>query len=132
MQWTVCISGNDSAKGADVIEQELRKLPDTRVVLCTGQADTEAAGRAIEKAFAGQGYWAAGFDLSPTTLRLIKAGHVRCTVDQQPYIQGFYPVVQLTHYLRYGIVPGSMDAGATIITPDTVDRAMQLTEQQYR
>jgi simple sugar transport system substrate-binding protein len=130
--WTLCISGNDSAKGADVIEQELRKAPDIHVVLCTGQADTEAAGRAIEKAFAGQGFWAAGFDLSPTTLRLIKAGPIRCTVDQQPYIQGFYPVVQLTLYLRYGIVPASMDSGAAIITPESVDRALQLTEEKYR
>jgi simple sugar transport system substrate-binding protein len=132
VRWTVRISGNDSAQGAAVIEQELRKQPDIRVVLCTGQADTEAAGRAIEKAFAGQEYWSAGFDLSPTTLRLIKAHHIRCTVDQQPYIQGFYPVVQLTLYLRYGIMPTSMDAGATIITAETVDRAMQLTEQKYR
>ncbi len=132
VHWTVRISGNDTAKGAEAIEQELRKHPDIRVVLCTGQADTEAAGRAIEKAFAGQGYWAAGFDLSPTTLRLIKANHIRCTVDQQPYIQGFYPVIQLTLYLRYGIMPVSMDAGATIITPATADRALQLTEQKYR
>jgi len=132
VKWTVCISGNDSTKGAEVIEAELRKTPDVRVVLCTGQADTEAAGRAIEKAFAGQGYWAAGFDLSPTTLRLIKANHIRCTVDQQPYIQGFYPVVQLTLYLRYGIVPYSMDAGSAIITADTADRALELTEQKYR
>jgi simple sugar transport system substrate-binding protein len=128
----VCISGNDSAKGAEVIEQALRKDPDIRVVLCTGQADTQAAGQAIEKAFAGQGYWAAGFDLSPTTLRLIKAGHIRCTVDQQPYIQGFYPVLQLTFYLRYGIMPSNIDAGATIITPETVDRVLELTDRKYR
>jgi simple sugar transport system substrate-binding protein len=132
VRWTVCISGNDTAKGAEIIEQELHKHPDIRVVLCTGQADTEAAGRAIEKAFAGKGYWAAGFDLSPTTLRLIKANYIRCTVDQQPYIQGFYPVIQLTLYLRYGIMPANMDAGATIITPATADRTLQLTEQNYR
>ena len=102
------------------------------MVLSTGQADTEAAGLAIERSFAGKGYWAAGFDLSPTTLRLIKAQHIRCTVDQQPYIQGFYPVVQLTLYLRYGIMPASMDAGATIITPETADQVLRLTEDKYR
>lgn len=132
VRWTVCISGNDSAAGAEIIAAELRKEPDIRIVLSTGQADTEAAGRAIEAAFAGQGYWAAGFDLSPTTLRLIKAQHIRCTVDQQPYIQGFLPVIQLTLYLRYGIVPGSMDSGAAIITAEEVDRVLELTEQKYR
>ncbi|MHB8861545.1 MAG: substrate-binding domain-containing protein, partial [Pirellulaceae bacterium] len=131
-QWSVCITGTDAVKGSGIIEQQLRKHPDIRVVLCTGQADTEAAGRAIERSFAGKGYWAAGFDLSPTTLRLIKANHIRCTVDQQPYIQGFYPVIQLTLYLRYGIMPANMDAGATLITPATVDQVLQLTEKMYR
>ena len=130
--WTICITGTDSAKGSQIIEQELKKHPDIRVVLSTGQADTEAAGLTIEKSFAGKGYWAAGFDLSPTTLRLIKARHIRCTVDQQPYIQGFYPVIQLTLNLRYGITPASMDSGAAIITAETADQVLKLTEQKYR
>jgi len=102
IRWTVVVTGNDSVKGADVIAETLRANPDIRIVLGTGQSDTEAAGRAIEKSFAGRGYWSAGFDLSPETLRLIRQRHIRCTVDQQPYIQGFYPVIQLTLYLRYG------------------------------
>jgi simple sugar transport system substrate-binding protein len=129
---TVRVSGNDAEQGAEVIRQELERNPKIRIVLCTGQADTEAAGRAIEEHFSGQGYWAAGFDLSPTTLRLIKEGVILGTVDQQPYIQGFYPVVQLAHYLRYGITPSDIDAGATIITRKTVDQALELTEKKYR
>lgn len=129
---TVRISGNEISKGVDVIKDALEKNPDIKVVLCTGQADTEAAGRAIEKYFADKGYWAAGFDLSPTTLRLIKKGFILGTVDQQPYIQGFYPVIQLTHYLRYGIVPSDIDSGATIITEKTADQVLELTRQKYR
>ncbi len=129
---TVRVSGNDILKGAEIIRSELEKNPNIHIVLCTGQADTEAAGRAIAAHFPDKGYWAAGFDLSPTTLQLIKQGVIVGTVDQQPYIQGFYPVVQLTHYLRYGITPSDMDAGATIITPSTVDQALELTQQKYR
>ncbi len=129
---TVVIPGNDSIKGAEVIATALKETPDIRIILATGQSDTEAAGRAIEKYFPNKGYWAAGFDLSPKTLELIKAGHIRCTVDQQPYIQGFYPVVQLTHYLRYGIKPSDMDAGAAIIDRSNVDQVMELTRQGYR
>jgi len=132
VRWTVRVTGNDSVEGAEVVAGALREHPDVRIVLCTGQADTEAAGRAIEKHFPDKGYWAAGFDLSPTTLRLIKAGQIRCTVDQQPYIQGFYPVVQLTFYLRYGIMPSDMDAGAAIINRSNADRAIELTRQKYR
>ena len=65
-------------------------------------------------------------------LRLLKAGHIRATVDQQPYVQGFYPVVQLTLNLRYGIVPTDMDAGAIILRQSDVDRVLELTRQKYR
>lgn len=132
VQWTVIISGNDSVKGADVIADALKKHPDIRIVLGTGQADTEAAGMAIEKYFSGKDYWSAGFDLSSKTLQLIQDGHIRCTVDQQPYIQGFYPVIQLTLYLRYGIMPSDMDAGAAIIDKKNVNQVVELTRQNYR
>ena len=132
VQWTVAITGNDPVEAADVITGELREHPDIRVVLSTGQSDTEAAGRAIESNFRDAGYWSAGFDLSPTTLRLIDAGPIRCTVDQQPYIQGFYPVVQLTLYLRYGILPSDIDAGAAIIDRSNVRQVMELTKRNYR
>jgi len=132
VRWTVVVSGNDPVQGADVIAQALQAHPDIRIVLGTGQSDTEAAGRAIEAHFADQAYWSAGFDLSPTTLRLIQDGHIRCTVDQQPYIQGFYPVMQLTLYLRYGIMPTDMDAGAAIIDRANVDQVLDLSRQRYR
>ncbi len=132
IQATIRVTGNDSLKGAEIVKQELEKDPQIRIVLSTGQADTEAAGRAIAQHFPGQGYWSAGFDLSPTTLKLIKEGVILGTVDQQPYIQGFYPVMQLALYLRYGITPSNIDAGATIITQQTVDQAIELTQQNYR
>lgn len=132
LEVTVCISGNDIEKGVDVIKRQLQENPGIRIVLCTGQADTEAAGRAIDTYFSAKDYWAVGFDLSPTTLKLIKKGAIRATVDQQPYIQGFHPVVQLTHYIRYGIVPADIDSGATIITPDKVDQVLELTKEDYR
>jgi simple sugar transport system substrate-binding protein len=132
IRWTQLITGNDSREGAERIAAALRRNPDIRIVLGTGQADTQAAGMAIERHFANQGYWSAGFDLSPETLRLIKAGHIRCTVDQQPYVQGFYPVIQLTQYLRYGIKPSDMDAGAAIIDSATVDQVLKMSRLKYR
>ena len=134
VKWTVAITGNDSGKGADRVAELLRQHPDIRIVLGTGQSDTEAAGRAIEKEkdFQTGSYWSAGFDLSPETLRLIDAGYIRFTVDQQPYIQGFYPVLQLTLYLRYGIVPSDIDTGAAIIDRSNVRQVMELTRRKYQ
>jgi len=63
---------------------------------------------------------------------MVKAGTIAFTVDQQPYVQGFYPVVQLALYCRYGIRPASQDAGATVITREDVDKVLKLSAAGYR
>ena len=119
--YKVVTTGIEPKKAAEIIAAELRVNAEIRIVLCTGQADTEGAGLAVERHFAGKGYHVAGFDLSPDILRLVKAGHIEFTIDQQPYMQGFYPVVQLAQYCRYGIRPSNIDAGASLITQANVD-----------
>jgi simple sugar transport system substrate-binding protein len=65
-------------------------------------------------------------------LRLISAGVIQCTIDQQPYVQGYYPVVQLTLYCRYGIRPSDIDAGAGVVTKDDVPRIIGLSREHFR
>jgi len=130
--WKVIITGSTAEASAGVVAKALKENPDIKVVLCTGQADTEGAGLAIEREFKGGGYWAAGYDLSSQTLRLIKAGVIRFTIDQQPYIQGFYPVVQLALRCRYGIAPSSIDAGAAVISAANVAVVSELCRKGYR
>jgi simple sugar transport system substrate-binding protein len=132
INWTTVVTGNDAVAGAKVVADALRAHPDIRIILGSGQADTEAAGRAIEADFPQQDYWAAGFDMSPKTLQLIEADAIRFTLDQQPYAQGFYPVVQLTLNLRYGLAPASLDAGAGVISKKNVARVKQLCEEGFR
>ena len=130
--WKVICTTNEPKKAIELIAAELKANRDIRFVLATGQTDTEAAGAVIERDFPEQGYRAAGFDLSPEILRMIKAGVICLTIDQQPYSQGYYPVVQLALYCRYGILPSDIDAGAGIITADDVERLVALTQQHYR
>jgi len=132
--WKTVCTTNDPKKAIEVVSQELKADPAIKFVLGTGLTDTEAAGRAIERDFLGkgQGLASAGFDLTLEILRLIKADVIRLTIDQQPYIQGYYPVVQLALYCRYGIQPSNIDAGAGIILKKDVDRVVELTKQGYR
>ena len=130
--WTTVITGNDAQAGVDAIAKALHDHPDIRIIFGSGQSDTEAAGRAIEAHFANQGYWSAGFDLSPKTLQLVQDGHIRFTIDQQPYVQGFYPVVELTLKLRYGIMPSDIDAGAGVVDQGNVKQIMRWTAEGYR
>lgn len=128
----VICSTNEPKKAAELIAAELAADPEIRCVLGTGQTDTEAAGTVIESKFAGKGYKSAGFDLSPEILRLVKAGVIQCTIDQQPYSQGYYPVVQLSLYCRYGIRPADIDAGAGVVTQGDVERILGLSKEHYR
>jgi len=130
ISWKVAITGNSGEESEKVITEALEANPDIKYVLCTGQADTEGAGLAIEKHF--KGYSSAGFDLNPKILEMIRDGYVKFTIDQQPYVQGFYPVVQLALYCKYSIKPSSMDAGAGIIDRQNVDQVTNLCGQKYR
>src|ERR687894_1950005 len=73
-----------------------------------------------------------GYDLTPKTVELLKAGHIDFTIDQQPYLQGFYPVLQLYLYKISGGVtgPAETNTGLIFVTPETVDRYLQ-TESRF-
>jgi len=129
---TVMIAASTPEAGIPLISRALHDDPSIRFVCGTGQADTEAAGLAIEREFAGSGYGLAGFDLSDEILRLIRSRIIHCTIDQQPYVQGFYPVVQLALYCRHGIRSADLVSGATLITAPDVAPLLMLKQENFR
>jgi simple sugar transport system substrate-binding protein len=78
-----------------------------------------------------KGVKAGGFDLTPQTLELMGKDHIDSTIDQQPYLQGFLPVIQLYLYNISGGVtgPAETNTGLVFITPDTVDRYLETTSR---
>ena len=130
LQWRIVCTGQDPARGAELLCDAFRRAP-VRAIFGTGQGDTEAAGLAA-KALAPLRPYVAGFDLSPGIVDLIADGFIDCAVDQQPYAQGFYPVVQLALYLRYGLLPSSLDAGANLIDRSNLESARRLSRQAIR
>ena len=128
----VAITGIHADAASRVIADALKANPEIKTILCTGLADTEGAGMAIEKEFADQNILAAGFDLSLIVVESIRNGHLVFTIDQQPYMQGFYPVIQLVQNIRYGIIPNDMNAGASVVSKDNIDNIDELIEQGYR
>jgi simple sugar transport system substrate-binding protein len=128
----ILVTGTDPENSRELICQKLTLHPEIKCVLGTGQVDTESAGLVVEKYFKSQGYKVAGFDMSLDILRLIQKDIIQLTVDQQPYIQGFYPVIQLTLLCRYGITPSNIDAGMGLITNENVRSVIQLNEEGIR
>ena len=132
LEFESVVTGIEVEDGFRVVSEKLKADPKIKIVLCTGQADTEGSGQAVDKFFPDMGYIVAGFDVSPGILQLIKNDVISFTLDQQPYAQGFYPVIQLVQQIRYGIIPSDVDSGSTLISKENVDEVMKLTEEGYR
>jgi simple sugar transport system substrate-binding protein len=94
---------------------------------------TQGVAQVMEQfGLAEQGVRAGGYDLLPEILKLMKDGHIDFTIDQQPYLQGFLPIMQLYLYKISGGVtgPAETNTGLIFVTPDTVDRYLQ-TESRF-
>lgn len=74
----------------------------------------------------------AGFDLVPVVMEEMQNGFIQVTVDQQPYLQGFYPVMQLHLLNNYRFPPFTIDTGKAMIYPDEIDALMELSAQGIR
>jgi simple sugar transport system substrate-binding protein len=68
-------------------------------------------------------------------LQAIRSGRVEFAVDQQPYLQGYMPIVFLTELARHGLFPAQGDVIATgpnFVTSQNAGQAERLSEQGIR
>src|SRR5205823_12885503 len=59
---------------------------------------TESLAKVMQKLGLVGKVHAAGFDLTEQTIKLLKEGFIDFTIDQQPYLQGFVPTLQMFLY----------------------------------
>ena len=57
----------------------------------------------------------------PEVLEQMKAGYIQVQIDQQPYEQGFMPVMEVYLAKTAGLAPADIDTGQGVVTPDQVD-----------
>jgi simple sugar transport system substrate-binding protein len=96
---------------------------DVRGMFAVDAGSTQGVAQVMEQfELAEQGVSAGGYDLLPETLRLINDGHMNFTIDQQPYLQGFYPVFQLfVHKISGGLSgPAETNTGLLFVTSENV------------
>ncbi len=84
---------------------------------------TQSVGQIMEKyGLAAKGVHAGGYDLLPITLQQVQKGNLDFTIDQQPYQQGFTPVMQLFLFKLSGGLqaPSNTNTGLLFVTKDNV------------
>ncbi len=125
-------SGTDLAVAADRVGAYLNAHPDTTAYFDTGDWEAGVARVLKDRGLAPGKVLLGGFDLVPEVLQQMKSGYIQTAVDQQPYMQGFMPVMEVYLAKNFGLSPADIDTGQGIVTPDKVDSIMALSKQGLR
>jgi simple sugar transport system substrate-binding protein len=76
---------------------------------------TQGVAQTIEKlGLRAKGWKGGGYDLTPTTESLLAKGIIDFTIDQQPYLQGFLPILELYLYNASDHLTGIADVNTGI------------------
>ena len=119
-------TGADPAEVENRVKAYLRKNPEITTILATGPTGTEPTLRAL-KGLNRNDIYLATFDLSDGIAAGIEAGTVKFAIDQQPYLQGYIPIVVIDKLTKYGVLPGnSINSGPGFITKDNIAQVKEL------
>ena len=129
LKFTPVATNADVTKGLSIIDAYAQGHPDLAGMLAVDAGSTQAVGQVVQKyKMRDKGLKVAGgFDLVPETLNAIKGGSLDYTIDQQPYLQGFLPVLYLYMYKLSGglVFPSQTNTGLLFVTKDNVDPYLQ-------
>lgn len=125
--------GTDPNVGIPVITAALAANPATKLIAYPGgqplgnapiymQAAGKAPGEIIN----------IGFDTSPQIVNAFADGWVQLTSDQQPFLQGYMPVLNLCQQVVYGLGSINVDTGAGFVTPDNYEAVAGLAAEGLR
>ncbi|MBV9357381.1 MAG: substrate-binding domain-containing protein [Chloroflexi bacterium] len=109
------------------------KDPDTKLICQAGGQTLSATPSYMGAIGKGPGEVTnIGFDLSPAIIDAFAGGWVQLTSDQQPYLQGYLPILSLVLSKKYGFTSLSYDTGAGFVTPDNYQPVADLAKAGIR
>ncbi|MBO0801566.1 MAG: substrate-binding domain-containing protein [Nocardiopsaceae bacterium] len=119
----------DLAQAQTTETQYLLGHQGTKVILALGQVPLQVAPSATKAAHTHAAI--AGFDLSQQIATSIENGSILATIEQQPYLQGYYSVTQLALNLAYGSTPSDVNTGNKIVNSSNVRQIAKLAGTVY-
>ncbi|KIC38604.1 sugar ABC transporter substrate-binding protein [Ruegeria sp. ANG-R] len=125
-------SGTDPAEVKNKVLAYLSANPETDAILTLGPVSADPTVAALnENGMAGDIYFGT-FDLGEEIVKGIKDGTINWGIDQQPFLQAYLPVVILTNYHRYGVLPGNnINSGPGFVTADGLTKVEEFAGE-YR
>jgi simple sugar transport system substrate-binding protein len=104
-------------------------------VITLGAAAAMPALEAVQVTSSGRRVQLATFDLSPEVLEAVRDRQMLFAVDQQPYLQGYLPVVLLAERARHLLLPPGgelIPTGPEFVTRETADEVLELVRLGFR
>ncbi len=125
-------SGQDPGEIQNRVMAYLNSNPDTDAVLTLGPTSADPTILALEEmGLAGDIYFGT-FDLGGDIVEAIRDGIIEWGIDQQPFLQAYLPIVVLTNYHRYGVLPGNnINSGPGFVTAGDLELVAELAGE-YR
>ena len=125
-------SGQDPSEIKNRVLAYLSANPDTDAVLTLGPTSADPTLLALEEnGMAGDIYFGT-FDLGEEIVKGIKSGVINWGIDQQPFLQAYLPVVVMTNFHRFGVLPGNnINSGPGFVTADGLEK-VEMFAGEYR
>ncbi|MBE3063867.1 MAG: substrate-binding domain-containing protein [Acidobacteria bacterium] len=125
-------AGYERAETTARISAYLLGHKDVKGVVNVGGLTTEVAGMVVQDLKLQGKVVVGGFDLLPQTGPAIKAGITKAVIDQQPYLQGFYTVVELA-MMKFGkFAAFDIDTGRGIVNDKNINDVVDLAKRRIR
>jgi len=125
-------TGTDGAQVAERVGAYLNANPETTVYFDTGLWHAYVAQVLADRGVEPGTVLMGGFDIVSEVLDQMKAGYIQVQVDQQPYMQGFIPVMQAYLAHNFGLSPSDVDTGQGIVLQEHVAELEDLAAQGLR
>jgi simple sugar transport system substrate-binding protein len=105
-----------------VIKSYAQGHPNTKGMFAVDAGSTQGVAQTIQSQGLKGKVKGGGYDLLTPTIDLLSKGYIQFTIDQQPYLQGFYPTLQLYLYLVSQKLSGIADinTGLKFLDQNTV------------
>ncbi len=126
-------TNKDPPSGAPTFAGYVSSHKDVKVVVTDHGGLTATAETYLKAAGKNPGdIQIAGFDLSPATIAAIKGGWTGLVIDQQEWLQGYLPILQICLTKVYGFSGLHINTGAGFVDKSNVDIVAPLAEKNIR
>ena len=123
----------DASLGTPVFTGYVSSHPDVKLIITDHGALTATAETYMRASRKKPGdIYIAGFDLSAATVDAVKKGYVGVVLDQQPWLQGYLPILQVCLAKKYGFSGLHIDTGAALIDASNIDFVAPLAQKGIR